>query len=133
MDRSTAQKAVGAWFFLLIAAVLSGIVRTSFLSPQMGEHISYVVSTLILMIAVLICSWVLSNRLLKHCATSDLFVIGLIWAVLSAIFELFFGHYVQGTPWAALIQEYNLLSGKIWIVVLLTELVGPWFMAPNGR
>lgn len=133
MDRSTAQKPVAAWFFLLIAAVLNGIIRTSFLSPQMGEHVSYVVSTLILLIAVLICAWVLSNRLLRHCATRDLFVIGLIWAVLNASFELFFGHYVQGTRWATLMQEYNLLSGKIWVVVLLTELVGPWFMAPNRR
>lgn len=117
MDKSTLRKAVGAWLFLLIAAVLNSVIRTAFLSPQMGEQTSYVVSTLILMIAVLICSWVLVNRFLRHCATRDLFVIGLLWVVLSA----------------SLLQDYNLLSGRIWILVLLTELIGPWFMASDGR
>jgi len=133
MDKSTVQKAVGAWLFLLIAAVLNGIITTSFLAPQMGEQTSYVVSTLILMVAVLICSWVLANRLLRHCSRRDLFVIGLIWVALSASFELFFGHYVLGAPWGTLAEEYNVLSGRIWVVVLVTELIGPWFMASNGR
>jgi Na+/melibiose symporter-like transporter len=133
MDRSTVQKAVGAWLFLLVAAVLNTVIRTSFLSPQMGEQTSYVVSMLILMIAVLVCSWVLANRFLRHCTARDLLVIGLLWVALSASFELFFGHYVLGTPWSTLMQDYNLLSGRIWVVVLLTELVGPWFMASNGR
>jgi hypothetical protein len=133
MDRSTVQKAVGGWLFLVIAGVLNGVLRTSLLSPQMGEQTSYVVSTLILMIAVLICSWVLANRFLRHSATRDLLIICLLWVSLSASLELFLGHYVLGTPWVTLVQEYNLLSGRIRIVVLLTELIGPWFMASNGR
>jgi hypothetical protein len=133
MDRSTVEKAVGVWFFLVIAAALNGVLRTSFLSLQMGEQTSYVLSTLILMITVLTCSWVLANRFLRHSTNKDLLFIGLLWVGLSASFEFYFGHYVLGTPWAILLHEYNLLSGRIWVVVLLTELIGPWFMASNGR
>jgi hypothetical protein len=92
---------------------------------------SHVVSTLMLMIVVLMCSSVLVNRFLKDYMNRDLFIIGFMWVTLSVSFEFLVGHYVLDQPWAALVHDYNLFAGRVWILVLTTELIGPWFMASN--
>jgi hypothetical protein len=56
-----------------------------------------------------------------------------MWVTLSVSFEFLVGHYVLDQPWAALVHDYNLFAGRVWILVLMTELIGPWFMASNKR
>jgi hypothetical protein len=94
---------------------------------------SHVVSTLMLMIVVLMCSSVLVNRFLKDYVNRDLFIIGFMWVTLSLSFEFLVGHYIFNEPWGALVHDYNLFAGRVWILVLTTELIGPWFMASNKR
>jgi hypothetical protein len=94
---------------------------------------SHVVSTLMLMIVVLTCSSVLVNRFLKDYVNRDLFITGFMWITLSVSFEFLVGHYVLDQPWAALVHDYNLFAGRVWILVLTAELIGPWFMASNKR
>jgi hypothetical protein len=36
-----------------------------------------------------------------------------------------FGHYVEGASWSALLADYNLLDGRLWVFVLIWTLVGP--------
>jgi len=40
-------------------------------------------------------------------------------------FEFLFGHYVMGHPWSRLVQDFNLLAGRVWALVLLTTLFAP--------
>jgi hypothetical protein len=47
--------------------------------------------------------------------------------------DLVFAHYVLQIPWNGVLSDYNLLSGRIWILVLTAEFIGPWFMASNRR
>ena len=34
------------------------------------------------------------------------------------LFELGFGHWVAGHPWSRLLADYDLLAGRIWVLVL---------------
>jgi hypothetical protein len=133
MDRNAVQKSLEVWLFLAIAVSMNGMFRSLFLVPRIGEYTSHVLSVLILMIVVLLSSSVLVNKLLKDYANSDLFLIGSLWAVLTLSVDLVFEHYVLEIPWRAILSDYNLSSGRIWILVLTTELIGPWFMASNNR
>ena len=49
-------------------------------------------------------------------------------------FEFLFFHYAAGKPWEVLLADYNVLQGRIWVLVPLTELFGPpligWLMRP---
>jgi hypothetical protein len=45
-------------------------------------------------------------------------LIGLFWVVLTLIFEFGFGRY-RGSSWPQLLEDYNLLKGPIWILILL--------------
>lgn len=133
MDRNAVQKSFEVWLFVAVAASMNGMFRSLFLVPRIGEYASHVLSVLMLMIVVLLSSSVLVNRLLKDYANSDLFLIGSLWAVLTLSVDLVFEHYVLEIPWRAILADYNVSSGRIWVLVLTTEIIGPWFMASNNR
>lgn len=52
--------------------------------------------------------------------------IGVMWLVMTAVFEFGFGHFIAGHPWNALLHDYNLLVGRIWMLVLLWLTIGPY-------
>jgi hypothetical protein len=133
MDRTTIQRSLEVWLFIAVAATMNGMFRSLFLVPRLGEHMAHVLGVLILIIVVLLSSSVLVNRMLKQYGNSDLFLIGVLWVVLSVSVDFLFEHYLLHVPWPAILQDYNLFSGRIWICVLTTEFVGPWFMATNKR
>lgn len=133
MDRTTVLRSLEVWLFIAIASTMNGMFRSLFLVPRLGEHMAHVLSVLILIIVVLLSSSVLVNRILKEYANSDLFLIGTLWVVLSAGVDFVFEYYLLQVPWTAILHDYNLLSGRIWIFVLTTEFIGPWFMASDKR
>jgi len=54
-----------------------------------------------------------------------LIALGIGWAAATVLFEFGFGHWVAGHPWSRLVADYDLLAGRIWVLVLLTLLIGP--------
>jgi hypothetical protein len=40
-------------------------------------------------------------------------------------FEVLFFHFLAGKPVQVLLADYNLLRGRIWVLVPLTEVIGP--------
>jgi hypothetical protein len=48
--------------------------------------------------------------------------------VLTVLFEFGFGHFVMGNSWDTLLADYNVLEGRIWVMVLITETVAPYLM-----
>jgi hypothetical protein len=51
--------------------------------------------------------------------------VGILWAVLTVAFEFLAGHYAFGHPWPELLADYDLLRGRVWLLVLVTTLVAP--------
>jgi hypothetical protein len=133
MDRNAVQKSLEVWLFVAIAASMNGMFRSLFLIPRVGEHTSHVLSVVIMIIVVLLSSSVLVNRFLKDYGNRDLFLIGSLWAALTLGVDLVFEYYILQIQWRAILSDYNLFTGRIWILVLTTELIGPWYMASNKR
>ncbi len=133
MDRSTVLRSLEVWLFIAVASTMNGMFRSLFLVPRLGEHMAHVLSVLILVIVVLLASSVLVNKILRKYVNSDLFLIGILWVVLSVSIDLVFEHYLLNVPWTAILHDYNLFAGRIWIFVLTTEFIGPWFMASNKQ
>ena len=52
--------------------------------------------------------------------------IGGIWLALTVAFEFLFGHYVMGHPWSRLFHDYNLLEGRLWVLVLVWTFIAPY-------
>jgi hypothetical protein len=121
-------RAVAVWAGLLLVAVLNGGLRSTLLVPRFGEHTGHVVSTVILSAAILVLTWVAISWIGPH-GTGDALRIGATWLVLTLAFEFLAGHYLFHTPWQTLMADYNVIRGRIWVVVLLTTLVAPLLAA----
>jgi hypothetical protein len=101
-------------------------------SPWLEASAGHIISTFILCGVVLLGSLLLVRRLaLKD--TSVLLGVGALWIILTVAFEFGFGHYVMEHPWSLLFADYNLLRGRIWILVPVTTLCGPLLMARVQR
>ena len=48
-----------------------------------------------------------------------------MWVTLTVAFEFLAGHFLFGTSWATLLNDYKVHEGRIWVLVLLTALVAP--------
>lgn len=118
-------KYILAWFLLLIAAVTNGIIRQSFFAGKMEELAAHQLSTFtgILLFALII--WGLS-RVWPLDSAAQAWTIGFIWLGMTLAFEFLFFHYVGGKPWDVLLQDYNILEGRIWLLIPLWVTVAPY-------
>jgi hypothetical protein len=117
--------ALGMWLIFSVAAILNGLFRNSFITPRVGEHAGHIISTVIFIIVILIGTYIFINSLKMDYSTTNLLLIGAFWLILTILFEFVFGHYVAGYPWNKLLADYNILKGRVWILVLLTTFISP--------
>jgi hypothetical protein len=116
---------VGVWLAFLAVAFGLGAVREILVSPLVGEPAAHVLGTLAV-IAVFLGVMLLFVRWAEQaCSAVDFWLLGLLWLAMTVGFELVFFHFVAGKPWHELVADYNLARGRIWILVLLTMLLGP--------
>jgi len=117
-------RAIIIWLILVVIAIINGITRNSAISPRLGEQTGHVISTIILCVLIFVLALV-SIRWMAPRGESDALLIGLFWVVLTVAFEFLAGHYVFGNSWQKLFADYNIVRGRIWLLVLITSLISP--------
>lgn len=55
--------------------------------------------------------------------------VAVLWVSMTVAFEFGFGHFVAGRPWAVLLADYNILQGRIWVLVPVTVASAPYLTA----
>jgi len=129
-------KAILAWFGFAVLAVLMGTLRVRLLQPLVGPAAAHIIGTLAVcaLFFVLIVQFVRWAKL-RHIGI--VLSLGALWTTLTVVFEFGFGHYVMGHPWERLLSDYNIWAGQIWVLVLLTMLLGPlmaaWLVGRTGN
>lgn len=123
---------VGVWAVMAIVAVLNGIIREKFLVASLGEHRGHLLSTAILVVAILLISSTYFQRTETAFSRLELLLIGVEWTMLTVGFEFLVG-YLEGTPVSTTIAQYDVTAGQVWIAVPITLLVSPllfgWFLS----
>jgi hypothetical protein len=117
-------RAVLIWCALLVIASINGIAREAVLIPRIGDVAGRAVSTVALSVLIIILTWI-SIAWIAPRSTLQAWVVGVIWVALTLAFEFLAGHYVFHNPWSRLLEDYNVLRGRLWILVLVTTLVSP--------
>ena len=114
-----------AWLGMVVLAILNGIIREKFYGQSMPELSAHQLSTLIAVILFGIYIFVLTGAFqiqsAKHAVT-----IGGIWLMMTVLFEFVFGHFVAGHSWTRLFMDYNILKGRVWILVLIWTCIAPY-------
>jgi len=123
-------RALTIWFALLVVAVANGAFRQAVLIPRFGSQTGHIVSTIMLCAGILIVTYV-AVAWIHPGSRRDTVAIGLAWLALTLAFEFGFGR-ARGQPWEDLLADYDVLKGRIWVLVLVTTAVAP-YLAARGR
>lgn len=117
-------RAVAVWLGLALLASLNGAFRESVLVPRMSETAARAISTVMLSVVILIAA-LAAIGWISPAPHRDAWRIGVLWVVLTLAFEFLAGHYLFRIPWRELTRDYNILQGRIWVLVLIVTAVAP--------
>ena len=116
------------WFVLLAIALINAIIRDvtyiPVVEPYIGtwaHQIGAILVSLVIFVAVFLF---VRNEKVKH-TMGDLLSIGLIWVILTVIFETFLGVVIQQMSIREVLRAYYFWNGELWIVVLITMILSP--------
>lgn len=123
-------KALALWILLSVLAVTLGGARQAWLAPALGDFRAHQAETLffcavIALVALPGVRWMGATR-------TQGFQVGLVWLALTVAFEFGVFGLALGHPWPELLADYNIFEGRLWPLVLATELVAPWIFAKGN-
>ena len=117
-------RAIAVWFVMLVVASLNGALREAVLIPAVGGIAGRAISTIILAALIALLTW-MTIRWIGPRSIGEAWMVGAGWVALTLAFEFLAGHYLFGTPWNTLLEDYNVLRGRIWILVLIVTAIAP--------
>jgi hypothetical protein len=115
-----------AWIPMVLIAIVNGLLRQAWYGRHFAELQAHQLSTLIgaLLLGVYMKTIM---RHWKPVSAVQAITIGMAWCGLTVVFEFLFGHFVAGHSWTRLLQDYDLLAGRVWSLLLVWVLVAPYF------
>ena len=113
-----------AWVVFMATAIANGIFRVSVLETSVNQYLAHLLSTAILCLALFVEINVFLS-IVGDYSQGWLIALGVMWLLLTIAFEFGFGHYIARQSWSTLLENYNLLRGRVWPAVLLVVLVTP--------
>ena len=121
-------KSAAIWVSFIPIAIINGYVREKCLVPLIGQRLALPLSGisgagLFFLLAYFCLPWLGSLKLHQYQ------LIGLSWLVMTLFFEFLFGRFVARRSWGELLQAYNILTGNLWILVLVVIAVSPFLVA----
>lgn len=113
-----------AWIPMVFLAILNGTLRQFGYGRVMSDLHANQVSCFTGVALFTAYTWLL-NRLWPLASAQVAIVVGVIWLTLTVAFEFAFGRYAARKSWELLLQDYNLLAGRLWPLVLLAVALLP--------
>jgi hypothetical protein len=113
-----------AWVGLVPLMIANGFARVSLYGPSMSELTAHQISSVTGIALLAIYTWLVFPWLRLDSARAA-WGAGGLWLVLTVAFEFLFGHFVAGNSWARLLKDYNLLEGRVWLLVLVAIVAVP--------
>ncbi|MBX2939977.1 MAG: hypothetical protein KF880_07850 [Ferruginibacter sp.] len=112
------------WFPMLALAILNGTVRDLGYKKYVGELTAHQISTVTLLLLFGIYIWfVIKNSNIT--SPSHAIYLGVCWVGLTLCFEFGFG-LARGNTFSKLLEDYNLLRGRIWVLIPVWLLIAPY-------
>ena len=121
-------KAGGIWILLVSVAAFNGAMREKLLVLLLGSQLALPLSGVLLSILIFLITLFLVPSL-RLSVSWQYWLVGAMWLLLTVIFEFVFGHYVTGTSWSRLLEAFNVVTGNLLVLVLITTTVSPYLAA----
>lgn len=113
-----------AWFPMLLLAIANGALREFVFKKYMGELTAHQLSTFSLLVLFAVYIGFVMHYF-PPASANEAILLGLFWLVLTLLFEFGFGRY-RGNSWEKLLEDYNLVKGRLWILIPLWVAIAPY-------
>ncbi len=114
-----------AWIPMIFIAIANGTIRQFVYGPWVRELVAHQISCAGAIILFFLYTLFLSGHW-SFTKSSQAWLTGLIWLVLTIAFEFVFGYFVAGHSMDRLLQDYNMAEGRLWTLVLVALFVMPY-------
>jgi hypothetical protein len=121
---SPAAKYILAWIILPFIAILNGLIREFVYREGVGESTAHQISSITLIILISLYVRSLNDKIEIQSKSSALFI-GAVWLVLTIAFEFVMGYVILQKPISTLLDDYNILKGRLWCLVLIWVFLAP--------
>jgi len=117
-------RALLVWLVMVIGAIANGTFRNAVLEPRLGMGTAHVISTILLCAIIIVITWYFFTWMRIE-TPSRAWLVGLLWLGATVAFEFGFGHWVVGKSWEVLMTDYDITTGRIWVLVLIVTVSAP--------
>ncbi len=118
----------GSWLMLIALAIANGVIRQEVYGGLMSDLAAHQVSTVTLMAVILLFTYVLLRFGPMELSPQEALLTGVLWTLTTIAFEFLAGHYVFGHSWERLLADYNVLEGRVWVLIPATTLSAPYLV-----
>ena len=117
-------KATGLWLLILLTAIGNGGIRQYLLEPALGPELALPLSGILLSLIIFALSW-LAVPLLGRATSRNWLGIGLLWVILTLMFEYLFGYFIAGHSLQTIHGVFDLTGGNLFLLALLAAGLSP--------
>ncbi len=121
------QRAVLVWVIIAVAESAHGTIRRFFLVPLIGERPASQLGVLVGSAIIFAITW-FSIHWLRAGSKRHQLQVGILWVLLTVIFEFGFGHLL-GYSAERILSDYNVAEGGLMGFGLLFMLMAPALVA----
>lgn len=114
------------WIPMIVVAVANGTLRQFVFLKYMSELKAHQLSTITLVILLGFYISFVIKKFPPVSAMQSIFI-GIGWLLLTLAFEFGFGLY-RGKSMAELLADYNILKGRLWILIPVWTTIAPYIM-----
>src|SRR5688572_10253473 len=112
------------WLPMILIAFANATLRQLILNKYFSDLRAHQLSTVTL---IILCSIYIGFvfPFLSIQSNKQALLIGFIWVVLTVLFEFSLGRLVNRS-WNSLLQDYNIIGGRIWLIFLVSLFLLPY-------
>lgn len=119
------------WLIIIIAESIHGTIRQLFLAPLVGDFTARRIAVFTGMILIFLITYFFI-RWINAPSVKSLFAIGLMWVVLTVVFEFGLGIFIFGYSSERMFEDYDLTRGGLMGFGMLFMFLAP-LLASKAR
>jgi hypothetical protein len=113
------------WLPMILLAFVNAALRELIFAKYFNDLLAHQLSTLTLVILCLIYVGIVFPYLHIR-STRQALLTGFVWMILTVLFEFALGR-IMNHSCEELLQNYDLMAGKIWVLFLFCLMLMPYF------
>jgi hypothetical protein len=121
-----------AWVGAAAIGVANGVTRQAVYANRLGDRQAHQVSSITAVAAELGYARAIHRRwpLAEARQAAE---VGFLWMLMTVAFEFLFGHYVGRQSWTELAEDWDLVHGRLWPLVVASIGLAPTIARSTQR